>query len=453
MAMDDRRIKLLQQQTLYRGFDWPASSGGTLAESTQERFTRFYAGMRESGAVDYDLDRMATAIFYLRALLIRKGLTGTNMTAVEVGSGTGTKSISLAGLFGTYIGIEINDDQVTQANERNRLFGSRDTRFISANAADVLKNHAAFDIPDKIDVLILYAVLEHMTQEEKQIVIALANDVMSQGGSVLVMESPNRLIPFDAHTTGMHFFNWLPDDLANPLARVGAANPKIKESLLSWENPNASTALARAGRGVSHHDFSLSLPHPLQTYSFDLDGFDVEMLNMEPFNYQEFALLGYLAANEPDLPAAAFSRSWLDFLVSRKDGKSPLPERRFLSPFWPKWASFDHPPRFWDPVAVALTVHKPTWACDMPATQISDVTLIFRAPENEGRLTLFVNELAVEEIDIPSLISAKPPTWHQGHSVSVHIGREVTALRVEANPSLGQILFQGCMTSIASPCI
>jgi ubiquinone/menaquinone biosynthesis C-methylase UbiE len=449
MAMDDRKIALLQQRTLYRGFDWLDSSEEYLAEATQERFTRFYAGMRDRGAVDYDLDRMATAIFYLRALLTRKGLTGPNMTAVEVGSGTGTKSLSLSGLFGTYIGIEINDDQVRQADERNRIFGSRNTRFISANAADVLRNCAAYDVPDKIDVLILYAVLEHMTREERQIVIALADDVMTHGGSVLVMESPNRLIPFDSHTTGMQFFNWLPDDLASHLARAGATNPNIRESLLPWEDPNASIALARAGRGVSHHDFADTLPHPLQTYSFDLDGFDVEMLNMEPFNYQEFALLGYLSANVPDLPAASFSRSWLDFLVSHQGRKSP--ERRFLSPFWPKWASFDHPPRFWDPVAVTLTVNQPAWLCEMPKTQIRDVTLIFVAPENDGHLTLYIDDLAVEEIDIPNLISAKPSTWHQGHSVTVYLGREVATLRVEADPGRGQILFQGCMASIIAP--
>jgi ubiquinone/menaquinone biosynthesis C-methylase UbiE len=445
MGMDDNKIALLDQRLLYRGYD-RIDVNSDLVAGAQERFKRFYAGMRDKGVVDYDLDRMATAIFYLRALLTRKGLVGPTRTAVEVGCGTGTKSLSLAGLFGTYIGIEINDVQVKEAETRNRLYGSDSTRFVSANAADALRNRQAYGIPDKIDVLILYAVLEHLTLEERRIVIGLADEVMTHGGSVLVMESPNRLIPYDAHTSGLQFFNWLPDELANDAARIGAANPEIRNMLRPWEDPSAPISLARAGRGVSYHDFARNLLHPLAAYSFDLDGFDVEMLNMEPLNFQEFSLFGYLSANTSDIPAASFSRSWLDFLVSRKE---QFPFRRiFLSPFWPKWASFDQPPLFWQPVSIILAHGRPAWVCEMPTTHMSELTLIFTAPHNGGRLTLHVDGHAVEEIDIARLIEAKPSTWHQGHSVSIEIGREVSELRVEADLTRGPILFQGCMASV-----
>jgi hypothetical protein len=440
MAMQNDKIDRLNPNAIYRGFTW-LERPESRAEGVRERFHRFYAGMREEGAVDYDLDRIGSAIFYLRLLLARKGLTGASKTALEIGSGAGAKSISLAGLFGTYIGIEINVEHVSQANARNQRFGSTEIRFIAGNAADVLQNRREHDIPDRIDVLILYAVLEHLTLNERRVAIRFADEVMCAGGSVLVMESPNRLIPHDGHTTGLQFFNWLPDEMANTLARHRANNPEVRGMLREWHEPDAVTMLARAGRGVSFHDFEEELSKPLSQYSFDADGFDVEMLNMQPFPYQEFSLLGYLVANVAEVPAMAFSRFWLDFIVSRR---KPTTTKKFLSPFWPNWASFDQEPVFWHPVGVPLS----EWLCEIPEATVRDLTLVFTAPEGKGRLSVSLDSGPHDEIDVEALVQAKPDTWHQGHSVCISVQRTVSSLRIEADAAKGPVLFQGAVASV-----
>ncbi|WP_415769610.1 class I SAM-dependent methyltransferase [Pseudomonas sp. LB3P38] len=444
MSMDNNRLAMINPRVLHLD-NRDEDSQTELARGINERFMTFYTGMRDAGAVDYDLDRIASAIFYLRTLLTRKGLTGKDKTAVEIGCGAGAKSLSLCGLFGTYIGIEINHDQVKQAEERNRLYGTPDTRFIAGNAADVLRDKKKYEIPDRIDVLVLYAVLEHLTNDERRTVIGLADEVMDGGGSVLVMETPNRLIPYDSHTTGIQFYNWLPDEIANNLAKTGAANTEVRSMLRPWDDPAAQTMLARAGRGVSYHDFVLNLRFPLDSYSFDVDGFDAELMNMEPFTNQDFSLYGYLSANAAEINAAAFSRSWLDFVISRKS--APQKRCKYFSPFWPKWALFDDPPSFWHLPAVILARGRATWQCEMPTAYVQDVTLIFNAPNEDGKLTLKINDENLTDIEIDVLVRSKPHTWHRSHSVSIRIGCDVTRIAVEADVSRGPILFQGCMIS------
>ncbi|MDR5748453.1 methyltransferase domain-containing protein [Caballeronia sp. LZ029] len=434
MAMRDSKIEMLDASAIYQGVRW---SGSDHAEGITERFRKFYAGMREDGANDYDLDRIASASFYLRSLIQRKGLAGKELTAVEIGSGAGAKAISLCGLFGTYIGIEINVKQVTQAELRNRRYGSDSIRFIAGNATDVLDNRKAYGIPDHIDVLILYAVLEHLTLDERSSIMRVVNRVVSTGGSVLVMESPNRLIPYDSHTSGLQFYNWLPDAMANSIGRQRSVNAKIRTMLRDWEAPDATTMLARAGRGVSFHDFDGQLRRPLRNYSFVADGFDVEMLNMEPFGYQEFSLLGYMQANVPDVPPFPFSRSWLDFVIGERSEKV---ERRFFSPFWPKWASFDEPPSFWYPVGVSLA----QWACE-PGCYVKDLTFLFTG--QKGRAEISVNGQPYAEVDIESLAIAKPDTWHHAHSICLSIEAQVSSVQVK-NVSGEYILFQGAFASV-----
>jgi hypothetical protein len=436
MAMTDKKIEMLDAGAIYRGARW---SGSEHTEGIKERFKRFYAGMREEGANDYDLDRIGSAIFYLRSLIQRKGLAGKGRTAVEIGSGAGAKAISLCGLFDDYIGIELNAQQVSQAEVRNRRYGSDSTRFIAGNAVHVLDNRKANGIPARIDVLLLYAVLEHLTLEERASIILLANEVVTAGGSVLVMESPNRLIPHDSHTSGLQFYNWLPDKMANAIGKQHALNPEIREMLCDWDAPGATTMLARAGRGVSYHDFDGRLLKPFRDYSFAADSFDVEMLNMEPFNFQEFSLLGYLQANVPDVPAFPFSRSWLDFILNDRSEKV---ERLFFSPFWPKWASFDSIPAFWQPVGVSLT----EWSCE-PGCYVRDLTFLFAG--QKGRAVIAINGQSYAVVDIESLVLAKPDTWHQAHSVCLSIEAPVSSVQVR-NASGDDLLFQGAFASVST---
>lgn len=441
--MEDYKLRHIDHRPIYIGMN--NFIDDDFSSSTSELFSQYYAGMRDIGAHPYELDRISSAIYYVRALLKRKGLSGSDKTALEIGSGKGMKSIALADLFGRYIGIDINGSDLLEAERRNAKFGNRPIDFICGNAATVIENSGSHGIPHKIDVLILYAVLEHLTLEEREVIIKLADDVMLSGGKVLVMEVPNRLTPFDSHTLNGHFFNWLPDKFANELARSSAKQPEIKEMLRPWHESGAQTQLARAGRGVSYHDFSAALSNPFQSYSYVADGFDVEMLNMEPFDYQQFQLYGYLIANVPDINAPSFGRKWLDFIMERRTGFENGKAKIFISPHWPNWTSFEKPPLFWQPVAVILSAYNPSWVCQMKGAPTSEITLLFGAPEKKGKLFVYLNNEKLADIDVEVLVKSKPVTWHNDHSVSISVSTRVHELRIEIDTSDGPILFQGCV--------
>jgi 2-polyprenyl-3-methyl-5-hydroxy-6-metoxy-1,4-benzoquinol methylase len=434
--MTDTRLRSLDPRCLHHSL---AGSDATHKEAVVERFSRFYSGMRDSGANDYDLDRIATAIFYLRTLLLRTRLADSRLTAIEIGCGAGAKSISLAGVFGEYIGIDIDPTLIRDAVHRNHLYGSSNTRFICGNATDIFRNRKSHAIPDKIDVLILYAVLEHLTMPERADVLAIASEVVADGGSVVVMESPNLLMPFDSHTTGCHFYNWLPDKLAGNFAKLHAARSSIREMINTSSSEKEALSMARAGRGVSYYDFDFWLQRGPTGFNLLADGYDVEMLNMEPLTFQEFTTLGYLMANETGIPPLGFSRSWLDIIISNEPVRQ---EKSFISPFWPNWLNVTSPPTFWHPVAIPLN----DWHYDFDRILAppTDITLLFRG--NAAKIGIYMDETLCGEVDLRAFSESKPATWHDAHAVSLALPPGGSSLRI-SNISGDQVFFNGAILS------
>lgn len=127
------------------------------------KFSTLYEGMLAGGYDEYDLDRVRTAIFYLRNILVRHGLTGPDKVCVEIGCGTGNKALAVQDLFGHYFGVDPQAEQIDTANRRSRDLSMANTTFIAANAVDVLRKPESFGLPQHIDVLMLYAVIEHLT--------------------------------------------------------------------------------------------------------------------------------------------------------------------------------------------------------------------------------------------------------------------------------------------------
>jgi SAM-dependent methyltransferase len=443
--MEYHEIERFDPCAFFRGDNW-FQDGQRLTQDVQRKFKTFYKHVELSGAHSYDLDRIATGIFYIRPLLERHSLTGPDKVAVEIGCGTGNKSLSINDLFGQYIGIDLLEDQTRTATERAAFLGENNTRFIYGNAANVLRQRADFGLPAKVDVLVLYAVVEHLTHDERSEILRLADSVMAEGGQVLLMESPNRLIPFDAHTTGMHFFNFLPDRLASEVAKAGMKRREMAAKMLPWSDPEASTQLARYGRGVSFHDLEMNLRHPLESYSFVADSFEPESLNMEPSTYREISLLGYISANLPEVPATAFSRSWLDFIVAR--GGKPARKKLYLSPHWPNWLTLASPPAFWDPIAKRLGGHDAQWRAAPAIPLAHDITLSLQALGTGGKFSVIINGDKVDDVDIAELRASRPRRWHEGYSIAYKLDKPLMEIRVEADGASEDFLFLGCFVSI-----
>ena len=436
--MDDIKIANLDPTRFYRGSSERPTT--ICRDATISKFRRFYAPLRNSGSHNYDLNRIASACFYFRSLLLRSGVAGTNKAAVEIGCGSGNKAFAIHDLFKSYIAIDVDADQISAAVARSDWYGDHNIDFICGNAVDVLKDDSI-----AIDVLILYAVIEHLTLSERSLIIQLAETVIEKGGSVIVMESPNRLIPFDSHTSGLHFFNWLPDALANGFAKQLAKRETIRDGLCQWGSDEANTALYRYGRGVSFHDFSLNLRRPLSQWSFLADSYEVEMLNVEPSTFQEVALFGYLKANLADVYAPAFSRCWVDFIAQKLENETI--DKTFLSPHWPKWLSIDRPPAFYDPMAIQLNSRNSRWVCELDEPRSRDLTVMWTAPGHAGRFSVFLNNNLSDEIDTSDLHRSRPTGWHLGYAVRIELAEPIRSIRIELAAGSSPINFQGCVAS------
>jgi 2-polyprenyl-3-methyl-5-hydroxy-6-metoxy-1,4-benzoquinol methylase len=173
-------------------------------------------------------------------------------TVLEIGCGTGSSSIAIAEQGAKVIGVDLDADALKVAEDRKRIY-DLDIEFHYLNATEVQNKFK--DI--KFDFIIFFATIEHMVHEERMIGMKETWNMLQPGGLWVVLETPNRLWYFDGHTSGLPFFQWLPDDLAFKYSKY---SPR-KEFSGIYREYNDETALhfLRRGRGLSFHEFDLTM--------------------------------------------------------------------------------------------------------------------------------------------------------------------------------------------------
>jgi hypothetical protein len=165
-------------------------------------------------------------------------------------------------------------------------------------------------------VLLLYAVLEHLTVSERLRVLSLGRELVAPGGVIVVCETPNRLIYFDHHTAQMPFFHLLPDELALAYYRR-SARPDFRAAIdaaAAQGEDSGLEAIVRWGRGVSFHEFEVVFGERLDRHVV-ASNYDPLLLPERPVQPDEVILARYLERWRPDLPPA-FSRYWLDLILT-----------------------------------------------------------------------------------------------------------------------------------------
>ena len=176
---------------------------------------------------------------------------------LEIGCGTGSSTVALAEQGARVTAVDINPDDITAARERCRLYGL-DARFAVANATEVHQRFAG----EPFDFIIFFATLEHLTIEERLLAMRRTWDMTPVGACWCVVETPNRLWWYDAHTSMLPFYHWLPDSLAMAYARL-SPRPSLRSRYGdSAAPPEVALDFARRGRGVSYHEFELTLGPP-----------------------------------------------------------------------------------------------------------------------------------------------------------------------------------------------
>ncbi|MCL6295006.1 class I SAM-dependent methyltransferase [Jejuia spongiicola] len=180
-----------------------------------------------------------------------KDLNGARV--LEIGCGTGISTLALSEQGAKVTGIDVDEGALNVAKDRMKMAGF-DTELHLMNADEIKEN---FD-DKKFDFIIYYAVLEHMTIEERLSSLKQAWDMLPEGGFLSVIETPNRLWYFDSHTAAMPFYDWLPDDLAFHYSKF-SQRKNFQDSYKKELNDENRVNFARWGRGASYHEFEIAI--------------------------------------------------------------------------------------------------------------------------------------------------------------------------------------------------
>jgi 2-polyprenyl-3-methyl-5-hydroxy-6-metoxy-1,4-benzoquinol methylase len=176
----------------------------------------------------------------------------SGLRVLEVGCGTGASTVALAEQGATVTGIDVLEGNIAAADERLRVHGL-EAQLRVANASELHTIYRA----GEFDLIIFFAVLEHMTHRERLGSLKGSWSLLNPGGLLAVVETPNRLWWFDDHTAELPFYHWLPDDLAFEYS------PHSERSFMKNYPGDRSEAtrldFARRGRGASYHEFELAL--------------------------------------------------------------------------------------------------------------------------------------------------------------------------------------------------
>ena len=175
-----------------------------------------------------------------------------NASILEIGCGTGGSTVALAEQGAAVIAVDVDSSSLTVASERCRAYGL-DVNFAHANATEVHQRFAGREF----DYIIFYAALEHMTMEERLSAMRSTWQMLPTRGLWCVIDTPNRLWYYDSHTSLLPFHMWLPDELAFEYSRF---SPRQNYRELYREyTPEAKLDFLRRGRGVSFHEFELTM--------------------------------------------------------------------------------------------------------------------------------------------------------------------------------------------------
>ncbi len=258
---------------------------------------------------------------------IEQSISLAGKTVLEYGCGNAAVSCAVAEKAGRVIGLDIDAGGIA-LGEREVAERDLDNVELELHPLDGILD-AVRAHKGEVDVFLLYAVLEHLTVQERLSVIRLARDVVADDGAIVVCETPNRLIYFDHHTARMPFFHFLPDELAAEYYPYSNRRD-FKDAIDSAaeRGPEARLeAIVRWGRGVSYHEFELVFDD-LSRHVI-ASSYDPVLFPERPVQPEEAILSRHLEGWRPDL-APTWSRYWLDMILSPE----PVQRRpRFIRPW------------------------------------------------------------------------------------------------------------------------
>lgn len=242
-------------------------------------------------------------------------------SVIEIGCGTGSATIPLALQVDKIDAYDICNNALEAARKRAFLLGVDNINFHLLDScwakSSTIINNFLQNVP-KADVILLMALLEHLTIDERINLLRGVWNILEEGNIVIIYETPNRLGFFDWHSFLLPFFNSLPDQLA--LLYASKSPRKFFADQFKEEDVEE---LYRFGRGVSYHEFELAID--LNELSVINDGFSSFLnhrISMSHPVYDE-ALLEIFNKYLPHIPKGFICTS-LDLIIKKKCSNSSI---------------------------------------------------------------------------------------------------------------------------------
>ena len=240
------------------------------------------------------------------------GLAGS--TVVEVGCGTGSSTVALAERGAVVFAIDIDEPSVAAARSRVEAHEVDGVSIIRCEAEEILD----VALRSRADLYVLFAVLEHLTLEERLNTLRHLWDALEPGGAIAIIETPNRLSYFDSHSSEQDFVHLLPDNLAFRLANQSPrqAYRDVMGRAARTDDPELAHQIrTRFGLGASFHEFLVAIDEPLNEVVI-ADGYEDAITSWFGINLEELTLLEYMIERSTAVPMA-FARPVLNMVLRK----------------------------------------------------------------------------------------------------------------------------------------
>jgi ubiquinone/menaquinone biosynthesis C-methylase UbiE len=159
---------------------------------------------QEASNLEASLERQLFAYFAAEQFVGKRLL--------DFGCGTGASTVAMAKMHPKteIVGLELAPWRVELANRIKTFRGLQNVRFQCSPAGDKLPEGIG-----NFDFVMLSAVYEHLLPHERKTVMLLLWSALKPGGVIFVNQTPYRYSPYEAHSAGLWFINYMPDSLAH----------------------------------------------------------------------------------------------------------------------------------------------------------------------------------------------------------------------------------------------
>lgn len=240
-------------------------------------------------------------------------LSPNGSTVLDIGGGSGISALAFAPYAKRVLYYDIEPDQIAAARARLDYFDVTNVEFQD----EYFDSGCRFiQSGETADVALFIAVLEHMTFAELESALSAAWRALRPGGILVVVETPNRLCPYDYHTSWLPWFQSLPMDVR---LRYYDRSPRehLVADLDSVPAADRDMRLTRWGSGISYHELEIVLGPSVHDWIV-ADGHEPILAPIAP-RYPTDEILEFAFSKMPEMQHInrAFTR-WFLYFVLRK---------------------------------------------------------------------------------------------------------------------------------------